>query len=436
MDRKELFKIILMESFERELPYGVEREYNIPLNLNHKAVSIVGPRRSGKTFLIFQLINKISNDVPRDRILYVNLEDDRILPLRENDLSLMLDAYYELFPENANEELYLFLDEVQNAPGWEAFVRRSLDRGLRVFVTGSSSKLLSREIATSLRGRSITFEIQPFSFREFLRAKGIVEDRAVYTSERFKIKALFHEYLKWGGFPEVVLMDDEFLKLRTLQEYFEVMFYKDIVERYNVKKFHVLRHLLKFLASNVSRYFSASSYYKFAKQELNVRKEDILHFTSYIEDAKMFFFLPIFSYSLKAQLRNPRKVYCVDTGLRNANTFLVSEDYGYLAENIVFLELRSRLLRNPSLELYYWREPRTQIEVDFVVKNGSNIQELIQVSWDIEESMDRGVRGMVRALDAFSMKEGVILTRDYEDIKKMDGKKIIFKPIWKWLLGQ
>lgn len=435
LNRKEIFKIILMENIERDFPKGIEREYNIPLMVKNKVISIIGPRRSGKTFLMFQLMERLSKEIPRDRILYINLEDDRILPLKKGDLSLILEAYYELFPENINNEVYLFLDEVQNAPNWEAFVRRALDSGLRVFVTGSSSKMLSKEIATSLRGRGLTFEIQVFSFREFLRAKKRNHENIAYSTERFKIKALFEEYLKWGGFPEITFIDDGFLKLRTLQEYFEVMFYKDIVERYGVKKFQALRHLVKFLASNVSRYFSASRYYKFARQEMKVRKEDILNFLSYIEDVKMFFFLPKFSYSIRAQLRNPRKVYCVDTGLRNANSFLVSEDYGYLAENIVFLELRSRMLRNPKIELYYWKDSKEHVEVDFVVKEGKDVKELIQVSWEIERSIDREVKAMLKALKLFNLKEGLILTKDYEETKQINGRRIIFKPIWKWLIS-
>ena len=225
----------------------IQRKLQIPDT--KKVISIIGSRRVGKTFYFYQLINNlIDNEINPEQILYLNFEDDRVLPISTDELNGIIEAYYELYPEQIKNMLYFFFDEIQNIDGWELFIRRIHDRkNIKIFVTGSSSKLLSREIATSLRGRTLSYYLYPLSFEEFLKFKQIslVEDFE-YTSMRFKIKQLFNEYLHIGGFPEIALESEE-LRQPILQNYFDMLIYRDLVERFSIRNITLLKNLVKFL---------------------------------------------------------------------------------------------------------------------------------------------------------------------------------------------
>ncbi|MFH1306666.1 MAG: ATP-binding protein [Candidatus Micrarchaeota archaeon] len=339
MTKIPVFKYIIKEFHEFVFPKKiVPREMRIPDT--SKIVSIIGSRRAGKTFYFYQLINELLNKkINKDRILYINFEDDRLLPLKAGELNDMLEAYYELYPDNKQKQKYLFFDEIQNVEGWETFVRRVNDKEkAKIFVTGSSSKLLSKEIATSLRGRTLAFYLFPLSFREFLRFRDIELSRDfAYSSLRFKVKKLFLEYLEYGGFPEVVLSRS--LKQKILNNYFEMFIYRDLVERYSLRNLSLLKMMSKFLITNISALFSASSYYRTVKGGLSVSKETVIEYLSYLMDINLIYLVQIFSYSLKVKQVNPSKVYCIDTGLRNAVALRFSSDFGRLAENAVFIEL-------------------------------------------------------------------------------------------------
>ncbi len=424
MQKKELFKYLIKEFHEKQLPELYLRSLEIPET--RKIVSLIGARRIGKTSYFYQVIKKLEKSVGRERILYINFEDERILPLDVKDLNDTLEAYYELYPENLGNTVYLFFDEIQNIEGWEVFVRRMYDRGdLRLFLTGSSSKMLSKELATSLRGRTLAFYLYPLDFREYLAFRGVepVKDFE-YSKQRFELKKLFEEYLYEGGFPEVVLEAPE-IRQKILQDYFEMIIYRDLVERFSIRNTGLLKNLTKYLITNIGNPFSTNSYYKSIKQEQAVSKATLLEYVSHLEDINLVYFLPLFSYSLKKQTLNPKKVYCIDNGLRNAVSFTFSKDEGRLAENLVFLELMRR-----EKEVYYWK---TRGEVDFVVKEKDNSLSAINVSYtdSIEERE-------TRALEEFSeseefgpqVKDMILLTRDTE--KKENGIRYI--PLWKWML--
>lgn len=423
MEKKELFKYLIKEFHERKLPEVYPRALEIPET--GKIVSLIGARRIGKTSYFFQMVGKLEAGVGRERILYVNFEDERILPLDVKDLNLIFDAYYELYPENVDRELYLFFDEVQNVPGWEVFVRRLYDRGdLKIFLTGSSSKMLSKELATSLRGRTLAFYLYPLDFREYLAFREVepVKDFE-YSKQRFELKKLFEEYLYEGGFPEVVLEAQE-LRKKILQDYFEMMIYRDLAERFSIRNTTLLKALTKYLVTNIGNPFSVTSYYKAIKQQQEVSKGTLLEYLSHLEDIFLIYFLPLFSYSLKAQAINPKKVYCIDNGLRNAVSFTFSKDEGRLAENLVFLELMRR-----EKEIYYWKNGG---EVDFVVKEDNSLTAInVTYSTSIAERE-------VSALKKFSeekefvpcIKELILLTKDTE--KTENGIRYI--PLWKWML--
>jgi predicted AAA+ superfamily ATPase len=317
---------------------------------------------------------------------------------------------------------------VQNVPGWEVYVRRLYDRGdLKLFLTGSSSKMLSKELATSLRGRTLSFYLYPLDFREYLAFRGIEPVRDFeYSKQRFELKKLFEEYLYEGGFPEVVLEAPE-LRKKILQDYFEMMIYRDLVERYSVRNTTLLKALTKYLVTNIGNPFSVTSYYKAIKQEQEVSKGTLLEYLSYLEDISLVYFLPLFSYSLKAQTVNPKKVYCLDNGLRNAVSFTFSKDEGRLAENLVFLELMRR-----EKEVYYWKNGG---EVDFVVKEKDNSLTAANVTYSYSIA-EREVSALKKFSEeeefAPQIKELILLTKDTENTEN----GITYIPLWKWMLDK
>jgi len=424
MNRVAVFKYLIKEFHEFEFPEIITRELAIPQT--NKIISLVGSRRVGKTFYFYQLINNLlDKGVSKECILYINFEDDRLFPIKTGELNDLLEAYYELYPDLKNKKKYFFFDEIQNVKNWEIFVRRIVDKEkVEMYITGSSSKLLSKEIATSLRGRTLTFYLYPLSFKEFLKFKNIqVEKDISYSTKRFKIKYLFKEYLEYGAFPEVV--KSEKLKQDILSNYFEMVIYRDLVERFSIRNINLLKMLSKYLITNVSSRFSINSYYKSLKQETKVSKETILEYLSHLSDINLIHLVPIFSYSLKVQQVNPSKAYCIDTGLRNAVSLRFSEDEGRLAENVVFIELKRR-----GHEIFYWKNTK---EVDFVIKDKNNKIIAFNVSYT-DEIDEREITSLQEFKTKYSskIKDLIILTKDAE------GKKgnITLIPLWKWLLNE
>ncbi|MFT4305084.1 MAG: ATP-binding protein, partial [Candidatus Woesearchaeota archaeon] len=345
---KEKFKELISDFQENPLPSFKKREINIPLN-SGKIISIIGPRRSGKSHLMYQLISKLD----KKKVVYINFEDERF-NITTKDLDSILKAYYELYPEN--KEIYFFFDEIQEVQNWEKFVRRIYDTvSKNIFLTGSSAKLLSKEIATSLRGRTITFEVFPLSFKEFLKFKEV--EINIYSSRgSSRLINNFRDYMHCGGFPEVINFNN-LIWNKTIQQYFNVMLYKDIIERYKVANTTVLKLFLKKLFSNVSKEFSINKIYnEFKSHNYKIGKEYLYDFLDYSEDSYMLFVLE--EYSNKLNLRSFKKIYSVDIALSKINSYAFDKDLGRLLENIVFIELKRR-----NKEIYYHRDKH---ECDFV----------------------------------------------------------------------
>nr|MDA3854765.1 ATP-binding protein [Candidatus Woesearchaeota archaeon] len=347
--------------------------------------------------------------------------------LKLEEFDLIIQSYFELFEENLDKTIYIFFDEIQNITNWELFVRRLYDnQNFKIYLTGSSSRLLSKEIATSLRGRTLSFNIYPLSFVEFLRFKELeLEKNYLYSKQIFKIKKYFEEYLEFGGFPEIL---SEELKFEVLQSYLDLTVYKDLIERYNIRNIILIKSLLKFLFSNISKEFSINSYYNSIKDELRVSRETIVEYNSYLEDINVIHFLYKFDYSLKKQHSSQRKVYSIDTGFVNTMGFKFSEDKGRLLENLVFIELKRR-----NKEIYYHKNKK---ECDFVIKERLDIVKAIQVTKSLSDpdTKKREIEGLLDACNTYTLKEGLILTEDEEETFEQDNIKIVIKPIWKWLL--
>lgn len=426
--QKDNFKRLIADSQEKDLSYVMDRDLKIPLNIG-KVISLIGVRRSGKTHLLYSIINKLRKAADSKNIVYVNFEDDRLFPLALKDLSHLLDAYYEMYPDKKNEKVYFFFDEIQNVPNWEKFIRRLYDtENCSVFITGSSAKLLGKEIATGLRGRTLSYEVFPLSFAELLRFKEIKPDLFSSKSQA-RIRNTLNDFFIRGGFPEIIKYDQAVF-IKTLQEYIDLIMYRDVIERYGISNTFLLKRLIKFCFSNISTLVSFNKLYNDFKSEgLSISRNTVYEYISYLEDAYALFTVPVYAKSLREQWRNPRKIYSVDVGFKTAMDYPLSADVGRVIENIVFLELRKK-----TEQIYYFKGKQ---EVDFYyVLDGR--EHLLNVCYEMESSAtrEREIRGLVEAMNRFSLKEGTIVTSDHKELIKAADGKINVVPLGEWLLAK
>jgi len=432
---KEKIKIILGELPDTLPSDLIQREPALSPSLLqgrvNKAVTVVGPRRAGKTWYMYQLmLLLIEQGRTLNDFLYINFEDERLQPLTSDNFQLILDAWFELHgPEN---KPLIFFDEIQNISGWDKFVRRLIDQGYRVCLTGSNSKLLSSEIATALRGRTLVTEIFPFSFKEFIQVKGITLSAGLlYSKERHQLTALFDQYLYSGGYPEIVLTDDPKIQSNIAQDYFNTVFYRDLVERYHITNTELLRHWMHLLLANIS---SLISYRKaendFKSRGMRVSSSTLAKFASYLEEAFFGTFLEIHAESVRKRQTNPKKFYLVDQGLHNFLTLSFSANKGRLLENIVFLELRRK-----GIQTHYYKT-KTDQEIDFLAMPEGK-QQLIQVCYTMRhmETAEREQRALLKGMDELDHQKGLILTADQKEVLEIHGKQIHLCPVYEWLLG-
>jgi len=430
MNNSEILNILIDWNFWRkDIETGIKRKEFIKrifeISKTKEIVVIKGIRRSGKSTILMQFCKElITSGIRKEDILIINFEDPRFKGL---DLGL-LNRIYEVYLSEINpkKEHYVILDEVQSIMGWEKFARYLHEnKRINVYVTGSSSKLLSSEYSTVLSGRHLDIEVTPLSFKEYLEFNNInVESSLDISKNRQVIKKEFQNYIKWGGFPKVVLTDSENEKKELLETYFRDIIIKDIVIRYKIKEIEKLENLAKYYLANTSTLQSFNN----IKNGLNLSLDSVERFSKYLSEVYLLSFIKKFSFSSKEQILNPKKVYCIDSGLRNHVSFVFSKDFGRLIENIVFNELKKR-----KMEIYYWKNGR---EVDFLIKTGLKITKIIQSCWNIEdkETKEREIKGILKAAEEFKLKEGVIITEDFENEEIVGKIKIKYIPLWKWLL--
>lgn len=422
---KEIIKSIIKDFHKSPRPNYIERKLSIPLN-SKKIISIIGSRRAGKTYFLYQLMDKLPANVKREDILYINFEDER-LNLKGEDLHLIIESYYELYPDNKNQ-IYFFFDEIQNIQNWEKFVRRIYDTiSKNIVITGSSSKLLSKEIATSLRGRSISYELFPLTFNEYLIFKGIDNKDYYSTRNTARIIKSFSDYLQDGGYPEIVNYDKE-LKIKTMQSYLDVMIYRDIIERYDIKNPTALKYFIRKSLSNVSNYISVNKLFNELKSSgIKISKDSIYEFINYVSDCYLIFLVNIYSGSINVQNSNEKKLYCIDNGIANSVSFKFSENKGRLLENAIYMQLRAM-----GEEIFYFSEKK---ECDFVLQKNFKIIAAIQVTTELTETnKEREIAGLIEALKHFNLKEGTIITIDQTEEIITENKRIKIIPAWRWIL--
>ena len=438
MDDERVIELI-KDFHQRSMPELVPRELEVKLPRTRKCISVVGPRRAGKSSLLFLMVQQLRTASGPEESLYLNLEDDRLYPPNVDTMDRVFRLYRVAYPESKDWETQLFLDEVQTVEGWERFVRRLVDtENVRVYLTGSSSKLLRDEVATSMRGRCISYTLLPFSFREFLQARGQEIPVHPSSAERARMMNLLREYVTFGGFPEVALEDDPDIKLRILGEYVDVMLLRDVVERHHLANIKVLRMLFGRLLSSVSSTFSVHRFHRMLKsQGRSVSKNTLYDYFQHLEDALVVLPLRRFSHSLKEVQRSLPKVYPIDNGFIAQTRGGASDDLGALMEATVAVELFRRTCSDPTLSLFYWSEQGSG-EVDFVLRKGKDSVMLVQSCYDPsdEATRRRELRALVRASDDLGCYDMWMVTWNVKGIETVEDRTVRVVPLWEWLLGR
>lgn len=411
MVEKALLPILLGEFREKlTLLEGlIERDAQFP-EAPSKIKIAIGMRRVGKTYFIYQhILQLIKKGTSKTCILYLNFEDDRLFPLDEQKLAKLVDAFYSLYPENHEKKCYLFFDEIQNVDNWPTVIRRLHDtKQAEIFLTGSSAKLLSKEIATNLRGRSLSTEIWPYNFNEFKKAKKSVIDQSLYDKKTQDLSLqLISSYLSEGGFPEIIPFNTD-IKQRTLQEYLDIVIYRDLIERHNIKNPTIIKYMILSMIHNIGKPFTINKFYNDLKtQGYQIGKDILYEYADYIEDAYMIFSVSLYDKSIRKTQTNPKKLYAIDPGMVRALTLDYENDLGRLFENIVYLDLK-RLGYKIN---YYLTSER--YEIDFLVQTPRGQKKFFQVTWDLQDpkTAEREQRALLAGMKELNI-EGEIITLD------------------------
>ena len=429
----ETLKSIILDFQEIELVTGVPRRLQIEA-VTGKATVCIGVRRSGKSTYLFQIVRRLLDDgVPRENILYLNFFDDRLHNLRHEGPGLITEAYYSLYPEKKNTEtVYCFFDEIQAVDEWEPFVDRLMrTERCEIYITGSSARMLAKEVATQMRGRALSWEIFPFSFREFLDYKGINVTGPISTKKRLFVQKAFAEYWETGGFPEVVGLDRH-LRIKIHQEYFHTVLFRDLVERHDVHHPKAVADLAHRLIDNTASFYSVNNLTGYLKSlGHKAPKSAVSDYLKWFEDAFFLFTVRLFDASLMRSKTNPKKIYCVDHAMVTSAASGILVNSGHLLENLVFTALR-----RVSPEIYYCKT-KGGLEVDFIVLMPNRSRLLVQVCETMVEpqTRKREVTALSAVMAALEIKSGIIVTRNEDDEIEVEAGKIEVVPVWRFLLN-
>lgn len=421
----------IAEFMTMQFPDSIDREIDIDLSIN-KVIVIAGVRRAGKTYELFNIIKSlIKSGIPRENMLYINFEDERFVGLDENDFDFIMDTFSSLTRVNGSHRVYLFFDEIQNANNWDRAIRRLYDTNkYHIFLTGSSSRLLSAEISTSLVGRNLTYIMYPFSFREFLVAKNFDATKLSIYSSLPTLKKYVIEYITYGGFPEVLFTDNEGTRKRIISSYYDAILFNDISRRYSISNTNMLKLVLGYAINSYSAPFSASQLYNYLKSlNMEISKKTVNNYINYAENVFFLFMNLKFSGSYKQTNQSKKKVYLVDPGF--SILYKKSDDFGKLLENSVYIELLRIKERDPDMGIFYFDD---HYEVDFVITRKNKVVNALQVCYDLNvTNMEREIRSLKKVIEKHNLKSGLIIVVD-KDMAKMDDDRIKTVSFYEWAL--
>lgn len=423
---------VLREFYELGIPEDVRPRTVDYVEKRNSATVVTGMRRTGKTYVTYQRMRAlVESGVPLERIVHVNFDDDRLKGVKLEHLRLVGEVHAEMFPDAAKERCWYFLDEVQDVEGWELFARRLVDsHRVQLCLTGSSSKMLSGDIATQMRGRSVDVEVFPLSFSEFLRFNSLVKSipaAPFSTRTAGMLRNAMRRYLDEGGFPDVQ-GDDFRVRVKTLQGYVDAVLYRDVIERHNVPSVQSLRYTLEYIKHNFAHKISIRAIAGALKSlGLSDSREFVADYLDWLEQAYLIYRVPIRTDSLAVRRMNPDKFYLVDTGLARAVTPKNNAARGWFLENLVFLSLR----RGDNRIEYY--NTKSGEEVDFLVTDkATKKRRLVQVAWELSlpETEQRELSALKIARKEMGIDDCTVVT--WDDEREDDGIKIL--PVWKWCL--
>ena len=418
---------------QSEIPFDViERDEKLPID-RKKIITIPGVRRCGKSTLMEIVINTlIEKGVPRENILWLGFDDERLKGMTSEELDEVIASYMEMFPNISIKDVYMFFDEIQLIKDWEYFVLRVYKSYCKnIYICGSNATMLSTELSSALRGYPLEYETYPLSFNEYCRFKGI-NTSSYLEQDKAKLRTAFEEYNQESAFPEIVLTSSKSEQLKLLHGYFDTMLLKDLAEHYKISNTSVVRYFVKRVMANLTKPTSINAIYKDIKsQGMKVGKDDLYLWANYICDIFMFIRISKYDRSLVKEQKSLDKYYCIDNGIRGAVLMPQSHDNGKNLENTVFMQLnRSKL---PSDKISYYQGDS---ECDFVLQRNDSVAQLIQVTWDMsdESTREREINGIWEASTATGCNNLLIITKDEEAVITREGKLINVVPAWKWLL--
>jgi predicted AAA+ superfamily ATPase len=428
----DIIKEIILDFQNEELNTGIKRELHYQ-SVENKAFVCIGVRRCGKSTFLFQIIKDlIKRGINKENFLYINFFDDRLTEIKYGKLSLIMEAYFLLYPEKkGKEKIYCFFDEIQEVMNWEPFIDRIMrTEHCEVYITGSSSKMLSQEIASQMRGRSVTWELFPFSFKEFLIYKEM-NDTSLTSKNRLLIQKYFDEYFKVGGFPEVRNVPNK-IRLMIHQEYYKTILHRDVIERFDTIHPRAVMHAGYRLISSIASLYSLNRITEYLKSiGHKVSKDFVSSCLLWFQDVYFIFSVKIFDPSISRQNVNTKKVYCIDHSLVTSVSPGFIENKGFLLENLIFTHLR-----RISQEIYYYRT-RNGNEVDFIWTDSYEKQNLVQVclSMDDLKTRKREVRALNEAMDELNLKSAILVTLNNEEEIRNNDRTIQILPAWKFLIN-
>lgn len=437
MIKEDLLKRVIVEQqeFLSSTDELWQREYQpdiISSLENDLIIFLTGVRRAGKSFLL-KIIKNIAvahNELEDRNFLYINFEDERLVDIEPHELSGIIELYFRLFQPDFDNKIILLFDEIQNIPQWARWINRLYEqKKFKIFITGSNASLLKEETGRLITGRSISIEVFPLSFKEYLyyfKKEGVVTEKVFYDLQRRAvILNSFEDYLRLGGFPEHLKTNNYLI----LQEYFKDIIQRDIIYRYSIRYKKQLKEMAKIIISGPGNILS----FRNIASTVGLKNiSTVKNYLDYLQESYLVFGIPLFSPSIKKQIYNPDKFYGIDPGLYHAVSFRVSHNTGQLIENLVFLELKRRLAVGD--ELFYYKT-RTGKEIDFFLKEKGKIR-FIQVCHDLsdENTSHREKRAIIEAAKEVGIQEGMIINGNVKDRVTEDGITISIVPVWEFLL--